>query len=109
MALRIKAALAGIVICGAGLAYAEPDHPLVDEHEWISKYSNPEGTNCCGEHDTFALTHEEANALAVGDTVTIPTAWGDRTFTVKVIHPTEDPKGLPWITSYGCLFVAQGT
>lgn len=85
------------------------DHPLVKEHAWISKYANAKGQNCCGPMDTFRLTHEEANALDVGSEVTVRDQHGfSYTIIVNRVYNTEDPKGDPWVTRYGCLFRAQG-
>ena len=105
MAVWIKALILLVVTCGHVMAQ---DHPIVGQHEWISKQRNSSGQGCCHASDTFRLTHEQAAGLKVGSTITV---WRDGhkyTFTVDSIFPTQDPDGHPWITRYGCLFVDPG-
>ena len=74
---------------------------LADEHEWISKYRNTDGINCCGPKDTFLLDHGKAASLTIGSPVVVQTPSGySRTIFVDSIHPSEDPQGRDWITSF---------
>lgn len=78
------------------------------EWAWIQKYNNANGTNCCSATDAVPITHEIANSAAVGTVVLVPFPNGPIPVEVNRIYPTEDPKGRPWITKYGCLFRWSG-
>lgn len=75
------------------------------EYAWIEKYRNRGGVPCCGKVDATVITHAVANGAAVGSVIiaTFPDG-ATLSVTVDIILPTEDPKGRPWITKYGCLF-----
>ena len=105
MASWIKAALLACVISTP--AWGQ-EHPIVNQHAWISKHNNSRGQGCCHASDTFPLKHEQAAGLKIGSKVTVSRDGRKYTFTVDSIFPTQDPNGVPWITRYGCLFTVTG-
>jgi hypothetical protein len=71
-------------------------------YDWIAKYVNAVGMNCCGEMDCRDIPDSAAQGLGIGSTITINFHDGPRQVKVNRIYATED--GSAYVCKPGCLF-----
>jgi hypothetical protein len=83
-----------------GLARAHPPY------DWVTKYDNKRGVNCCDKRDVKWIGCDAAARMRLGDVVTahFPRDVDGQEVTISAIYQTEDINQHCLITKYGCLF-----